>query len=85
MKVRLYQAKRKVVIYAKKCDRCLICVESCPTGAITYKGDKLFINDRSCIYCLGCLLLCPKGAISVRHYYTDKGYCDVNGIAHRAL
>ena len=38
--------------------------KSCPTHAITIKGDKADINQELCVKCGQCIELCALGAIS---------------------
>jgi len=48
------------------CVGCGVCVDDCPTGAITLKDDqKAIINDDECIRCGKCHDVCPQDA--VRH------------------
>ena len=49
---------------ARKCVRCLGCVQVCPIGAVTaFEGRPQFDRDR-CIGCGTCKSICPGGAIS---------------------
>lgn len=43
------------------CNRCL---EVCPTGAITDRGDTIRIDPYLCQGCGTCMLVCPSGAVS---------------------
>ena len=45
------------------CRGCGVCVDGCPAGAITLKGDKAFINTSLCTECGACESVCPMGAI----------------------
>ncbi|VYU06071.1 NADH-plastoquinone oxidoreductase subunit [Clostridium tertium] len=49
------------------CDKCNICVKSCPTMNIENIGEMIKFRD-NCIMCCRCLNLCPKNAI----LYNDK-------------
>jgi ferredoxin len=44
-----------------QCNNCLLCVESCPTGAID--SNSLEINDLACVRCFACTSVCPKGVL----------------------
>lgn len=46
------------------CDRCGLCVESCPTHAVvmTSQGPSI-TRPAACTYCARCDAVCPRGAI----------------------
>lgn len=49
-----------------KCTECLVCVEKCPTKAISgdlTKKKVAFVNEASCIGCTLCKKVCPVDAI----------------------
>lgn len=43
------------------CNRCSICIKSCPAGAIK-KGEELCTDATECIKCCACVKNCPKKA-----------------------
>lgn len=46
-------------------NNCQICLDTCPSKAITlYKNSKPVVDEEFCIYCGACKLVCPKSAIS---------------------
>jgi len=49
---------------SKECIRCLICVENCGAGAISY-ADKFKLDKAKCIQCFTCVSMCPTGALDV--------------------
>ena len=49
------------------CTLCDICVERCPTGNISRKGDLIHFGWK-CIACMRCLYNCPESAITPRLY-----------------
>jgi len=53
-------------IDTEKCSGCGACLEVCPQGAISLRGDKAQIDNRRCIECGMCLPVCPTFAIRER-------------------
>ena len=64
----------KVIIRLRKtwCKNCMVCVEFCPTEALTVVGDRLNINVDACKSCMLCELRCPDFAISVERKTSAK-------------
>ncbi len=56
----------------KKCNRCLICINSCPTGAISMHNNKLKVHKDKCIKCLCCHEFCPQHAIELKKGWLIK-------------
>lgn len=46
----------------KKCNRCLKCVRSCPTGNIALRNGKIKFSGK-CTMCMRCTMMCPNDAI----------------------
>lgn len=40
------------------------CIKSCPVGAISATGDRVYLNEATCIGCRLCAISCPFGAIT---------------------
>lgn len=48
----------------KKCTKCGICVNLCPTKNISMETGEFPKFGKNCIACFGCELMCPEEAIS---------------------
>lgn len=57
-----------VQINDKQCTYCLDCVDTCPSGALTY--DKCFEhNPDECMNCEVCMDVCEVNAITIMEVY----------------
>lgn len=55
----------KMVYDQEACIGCLLCIKTCPSGAITTEeGRKVKFSVDQCIFCGQCMEICPKDAIS---------------------
>lgn len=52
------------VIDDTACTRCRICLQTCPTQAISEKDGRLDIDRSACIRCFCCAEVCPEQAVS---------------------
>ncbi len=52
-------------INEKMCAGCAVCIDTCPSDAITMNGDTALIDQENCIRCGTCHDICPQDA--VRH------------------
>jgi len=57
--------KSKLVLKREKCSGDRLCVEACPSGAMSWQGDHPEIDYAKCIRCMCCFELCPEGAWKV--------------------
>jgi ferredoxin len=49
-----------------KCNRCGICVDECPSGAVKMgNSGPFFAQPLDCTYCAVCETICPEGAITL--------------------
>ncbi|HUX76517.1 MAG TPA: 4Fe-4S binding protein [Anaerolineae bacterium] len=47
------------------CNRCGVCVQRCPTGAVEMGPEGPFIaRAKDCTYCVRCEAICPQQAIT---------------------
>ncbi len=54
------------VLLKRRCTRCGVCVEVCPTGAAAITGDEFPTYDlEMCIGCAQCIGLCPEMALKI--------------------
>lgn len=47
------------------CTRCIKCVKTCPTDAISLVDGNVKINDEKCIHCDYCVKTCPNRALKI--------------------
>ncbi|MCR5348175.1 MAG: EFR1 family ferrodoxin [Bacilli bacterium] len=48
----------------KKCTHCMLCVKSCPMGAISVrKNGTLKFSSKKCAMCMRCAFFCPHDAV----------------------
>ena len=47
----------------EECSMCMICEESCPTGAMNAESGQA--DPGKCIVCLACMAACPEDALKV--------------------
>jgi heterodisulfide reductase subunit A len=66
-KGRIAVSPEKAQIIAEKCSGCGICVTSCPTKAINFRGKNVVINPILCTGCGVCVPKCPVEAIDLKN------------------
>ncbi len=49
-----------------RCNKCMICRDICPEGAIREVEGRLKVDTRRCILCLCCSEMCPRNAVAFR-------------------
>ncbi|MBU3966894.1 MAG: 4Fe-4S binding protein [Euryarchaeota archaeon] len=60
-----------VAISEDVCKKCKICLNSCPSSAITLEPDA-FIDQKKCIKCYCCHELCPNGAVELKTSFMGR-------------
>jgi Ni,Fe-hydrogenase III small subunit/formate hydrogenlyase subunit 6/NADH:ubiquinone oxidoreductase subunit I len=55
---------------AGKCSRdCQVCIQACPTGALSRRSGALTIDMGRCLFCTDCTAACPTKAIQFTQEY----------------
>ena len=52
-----------VYVNDSMCSGCGDCVDVCPSGAMTFRDNRAFIDQDLCNECGACINACPQGAI----------------------
>ena len=52
-------------ISVEKCEGCSLCLDYCPSNAISLREKKAFIEGHRCIGCGECSVVCPTGAVEI--------------------
>ena len=60
------------------CTHCNLCLDCCPTKAITKHNLDLACNEKLCIGCCGCFNICPSNAWILNRYGSEYYYKGVN-------
>jgi len=63
-----------------RCDLCGICVDQCPTKAITKGKNEVIINPISCNGCGICIPICPKEALDLKNTTEKQMIAQIKGI-----
>ena len=59
-------------VHEESCDGCGLCVEQCPSKAISLSGNAAKINEALCKGCGSCIAFCPKDALDLHCYTNDQ-------------
>jgi len=70
----------KAFIIEDLCDGCRICLETCPSNAITMEEGKAKINPFMCTGCGACIPVCPKEAIDFKNSTSKQIIAHLRGV-----
>ncbi len=62
------------------CDLCGVCIDACPTKAISKGKNDVTIASVSCIGCGACVPICPKEAIGLKNTTEEQLIAQIEGI-----
>ncbi|MBL7086697.1 MAG: hydrogenase iron-sulfur subunit [Candidatus Cloacimonetes bacterium] len=67
-------------VHEDLCDGCKLCVEHCPTDAITVSSGIASVNEALCKGCGSCLAACPKDALDLHVYTNDQVLAEIKSV-----
>jgi len=70
----------KAYVITELCDGCGICVQTCPSNAITMQDEKARINPFMCTGCGACIPVCPKEAIDFKNSTMKQIIAHLRGV-----
>ena len=53
------------------------CIKACPSGALTYNGMWIVVDEKRCVLCKSCANACPYGAIFFHNDLKRPLICDL--------
>lgn len=65
--------KKRCLHYRDKNQKCTLCIESCPTGAISSQENMIEVDEDNCNECGICKAKCPSQCISLNNI-ADKSF-----------
>ena len=71
------QKSMNSVKITKDCNRCCLCVSSCPMKNLEYKNESI-VQNSNCTICYRCINLCPQKAITV--FFREKVKVQYKGL-----
>ncbi|WP_249026606.1 4Fe-4S dicluster domain-containing protein [Thomasclavelia cocleata] len=64
---------KPVISYlGNSCKKCIKCVKSCPTDAISIVNEQVIIDKDKCINCDICIQACDQKVLRVKHVDLQK-------------
>jgi len=70
----------KAFVIAELCDGCGICIQTCPSNAITIQEGKATIDLFMCTGCSACIPVCPKESIDFKNSTTRQIIAQLRGV-----
>ncbi len=70
----------KAYVIRELCDSCGVCVQTCPSNAITIQKGKARINPFMCTGCGACIPVCPTEAIEFKNSTTKQIIAHLEGV-----
>jgi len=70
----------KAYVIEDLCDGCGICLQTCPSNAITMQEEIAEINPIMCTGCRACIRVCPKDAIGFKNSTTKQIIAHLRGV-----
>jgi heterodisulfide reductase subunit A len=64
-----------------RCNLCELCINKCPTKAITKGKKEVIIDPISCVGCGICIPLCPQEAIDLEHNTEHQLIAQIQGVS----
>ena len=61
---------RTLQVQNETCTRCMVCINNCPTHAISYDGEKFVFSDR-CSACMRCYNFCSTASVLLDGKFGD--------------
>ncbi|MCS7254680.1 MAG: aldo/keto reductase [Armatimonadota bacterium] len=58
---------RQQVMIADWCIECGMCIQACPSGALAFDGETLWVDESKCTLCSACVAACLEEAIFIVH------------------
>jgi len=70
----------KAFVIAELCNGCGICIETCPSNAITMREGKAKIDPFMCTGCGACIPICPKETIDFKNSTMKQLTAQLRGV-----
>jgi heterodisulfide reductase subunit A len=70
----------KAYVIEELCDGCGVCIQTCPSNAITMQEGKAKVNPFMCTSCGACIPVCPREAIDFKNSTTKQIVANLRGV-----